>query len=69
MLVIVGLGNVTAVPHGTAAAALRLKKAVCVPGGTVLATISTICSKQLGVTVDIKSHVTAAVSCCLEMAL
>ena len=47
--------------------ALRLKKAVCVPGGAVLATISTIRSKQL--TVDPKSHVTAAVSCSLEMAL
>ena len=69
VLVIVGRGDVTAGPHGTAAAALRLKKAVCVPGGTVLATISTICSKQLGVTVDPRSHVTAAVSCCLEMAL
>ena len=55
--------------HGTASAALRLEKAVYVPGGTVLATISTICSKQLGVTIDPKSHVTAAVSCCLEMAL
>ena len=69
VFVIVGRGDVTAGPHGTAAAALRLKKAVCVPGGTVLATISTICSKQLGVTVDPKSHVTATVSCCLEMAL
>ena len=69
VLVIVGRGDVTAGPHGTAAAVLRLKKAVCVPGGTALATISTICSKQLGVTVYPKSHVTAAVSCCLEMAL
>ena len=59
MLVIVGRGDVTPGPHGTAAAALRLKNAVCVPGGTVLATISTICSKQLGVTVDLKSHIPA----------
>ena len=61
--------DVTAGPHGTAAAGLRLKKAVCVPGGTVLATISTICSKQLSVTADTKSHATAAASCCLEVAL
>ena len=66
VLVIVGRGDVTAGPHGTAASALRLKKAVCVPGGTVMATISTICSKQLGVTVDPKSHVTAAVNICVH---
>ena len=42
VLVLVGRGDVTAGAHGTAAAALRLKKAVCVPGGTVLATISSI---------------------------
>ena len=42
MLVIVGRSDVTAGPHGTAAAGLRLKKAVCVPGGTVLASISTV---------------------------
>ena len=46
MLVIVGRGDVTAGPHGTAAAGLRLKKAVCVPGGTVLASISTVRTKQ-----------------------
>ena len=34
VLVIVGRGDVTAGPHGTAAAGLRLKKAVCIPGGT-----------------------------------
>ena len=69
VLVIVGRSDVTAGPHGTAAAGLRLKKAVCIPGGTALAPISTMRSKQLSVTVEPKSHVTAAVSCCLEMAL
>ena len=48
---------------------LKLKEAVCVPGGPVLTTISTIYSEKLRVTVDLKSHITAAVSCCLEMAL
>ena len=37
VLVIVERGEVTAGPHGTAAAGLRLKKAVCVPVKTVLA--------------------------------
>ena len=37
VLVIVGRSDVTAGPHGTAAAGLRLKKAVCIPGGAVLA--------------------------------
>ena len=46
MLVIVGRSDVTAGPHGTAAAGLRLKKAVCIPGGTVLAPISTVHTKQ-----------------------
>ena len=69
VLVIVGRGDVTAGPHGTAAAGLRLKKAVCIPGGAVLAPISTMHPNQLSVKVDPKSHVTAAVSCCLEMAL
>ena len=46
VLVIVRRSDVTAGPHGTAAASLRLKKAVCVPGGTVLASISTVQTKQ-----------------------
>ena len=46
VLVIVRRSDVTAGPHGTAAAVLRLKKAVCVPGGTVLASISTVQTKQ-----------------------
>ena len=52
MLVIVGRSDVAAGPHGTAAAVLRLKKAVCIPGGAVLASISTMLPKQLSVTVD-----------------
>ena len=46
VLVIVGRGEITARPHGTAAVGLRLEKAVCVPGGTVLASISTVHTKQ-----------------------
>ena len=69
VLVIVGRSDVTAGPHGTATTGLKLKKAVCIPSGAVLAPISTMRSKQLSVIVDLKSHVTAAVSCCLEMAL
>ena len=46
MLVIVRRSGVTAGPHGTAAAGLRQKKAVCVPGGTVLAPISTVQTEQ-----------------------
>ena len=46
MLIVVGGGEVTAGPHGTAVAGLRLKKAVCIPGGTVLASISTVHTKQ-----------------------
>ena len=46
VFVIVRRSDVTAGPHGTAAAGLRLKKAVCVPGGTVLAPISTVQTKQ-----------------------
>ena len=67
MLVIVGRGEVTAGPHGTAAVGLRLKNAVCVPGRAVLGTWCI--ESKLGVTIVTKSHVTAAVSCCLEMAL
>ena len=46
VLVIVGRGDVTAGPHGTTAAGLRLKKAVCILGGTVLAPISTVHTEQ-----------------------
>ena len=46
MLVIVGRGDVTARPHGTAAADLRLKQAICVPGEAVLAFVSTVHAKQ-----------------------
>ena len=46
VLVIVGQSDVTAGPHGTAVAGLKRKKAVCVPGGTVLASISTVQTKQ-----------------------
>ena len=42
VLVVVGRGEVTAGSHGTVAADLTLKKAVCIPGGTVLAPISTV---------------------------
>ena len=48
MLVIVGRGEVTAGPHGTAAVGLRLKKAVCVPGRAVLAFRSTVRRKKTG---------------------
>ena len=46
MFVIVGRSDVAAGPHGTAAAVLRLKKAVCIPGGAVLAPISTVYTEQ-----------------------
>ena len=48
VLVIVRPGDVTAGPHGTAAAGLKLKKAVCIPGGTVLASISAVHIEQTG---------------------
>ena len=46
VLVIVGRSDVAAGQPGTAVAVLRLKKAVCVPGGTVLASMSTVQTKQ-----------------------
>ena len=46
VLIVVGRVEVTAGPHGTAAVGLRLKKAVCIPGGTVLASRSTVQTKQ-----------------------
>ena len=69
VLIIVRGGEVTAGPHGTTAACLRQKKAVCKTGWPVLASIKTICNCQLGERVEPMSHVTAAISCCLEMAL
>ena len=55
--------------HDLAAAVLRLRKAVCVPGGAGTDNHKYHTFKQLGVTVDPRCHVTAAISCCLEMAL
>ena len=69
VLVIVRRDEFTAGPHGTAAACLRLKKAVCKTGWPVLASIKIIWNCQLGERVEPMSHVTAAISCCLEMAL
>ena len=69
VLIIVRSGEVAAGPHGTTAACLRQKKAVCKTGWPVLASIKTKCNWQLGERVDSKSHVTATISCCLEMAL
>ena len=48
VLIIVRGGEVTAGPHGTAAAGLRLKKAVCIPGGAVLASRSVEHRKKTG---------------------
>ena len=42
VLTIIGRGVVAAGPHGTAAVGLRLKKAVCVPVRTVLASRSAV---------------------------
>ena len=69
VLVIVRRGEVAAGPHSTTAACLRQKKAVCKTGWPALASIKTICICQLGERVEPMSHVTAAISCCLEMAL
>ena len=48
VFVIVRRGEVAAGPHGTTAACLRQKKAVCKTGWPVLASIKTICNWQLG---------------------
>ena len=69
VLITVRRGEVAAGPPGTTAACLRQKKAVCKTWWPVLTSIKTICNCQLGERVDSKSHVTAAISCCLEMAL
>ena len=69
VLVIVRRGEVTAGPHGTTVACLRLKRAVCKTGWPVLASLKTICKCQLGERAEPMGYVTAATSCCLEMAL
>ena len=69
VLVIVGRGEVTAGPHGTAAVGLRLKTLCAFPVGRYLHPGAWCIESKLGVTIVTKSHVTAAVSCCLEMAL
>ena len=61
VLVVVGRGEITAGPHGTAAVGLRLK--------TLWHVVAQCAEKKLGVTMATRDHVTAAVSCCLEMAL
>ena len=69
VLLIVRRGEVTAGPHGTTVACLRQKKAVCETAWPVLTSIKTICKCQLGERVEPMGYVTAAISCCLEMAL
>ena len=69
VLVIVGRSEVTAGPHGTAAAVLRLTWAVCVPVGRYLHPGAWCIERIFGVTKVTVGHLTAAVSCCLEMAL
>ena len=69
VLVIVGRGEVTAGPHGTAAVGLRLKTLCAFPSGRYLHPEAWCTGRILGVTVVTVGHVTAAVSCCLEMAL
>ena len=64
VLVIVGRGEVTWHSCGR----LATENAVCVPVRTVLASRSTVHRKKTGCEVTV-GHVTAAVSCCLEMAL
>ena len=69
VLVIVGRGEVTAGPHGTAAVSLRLKALCVFPLGRYLHPEARCVESKLGVTMVTVGHVTAAVSCCLEMAL
>ena len=69
VLVIVGRGEVTAGPHGTAAVGLRLKTVCAVPLGRYSHPEARCIERKLGVTMVTVGHVTAAVSCCLEMAL
>ena len=69
VLVIVGRGEVTAGPHGTTAVGLRLKTLCAFPVGRYLHPGAWCIERILGVTMVTVRHVTAAVSCCLEMAL
>ena len=69
VLVIVGRREVTAGPHGTAAVGLRLKTLCAFPLGRYLHPEAWCIERILGVTMVTVGHVTAAVSCCLEMAL
>ena len=66
VLVVVGRGEV---PHGTAAVGLKLKTLCAFPLGRYLHTGAQCVESKLGVTKVTMDHVTAAVSCCLEMAL
>ena len=68
-VVLVGRGAVTAGPHGTAAVGLRLKTLCAFPLGRYLHPEAWCIERTLGVTMVTVGHVTAAVSCCLEMAL
>ena len=69
VLIIVGRGEVTAGPHGTAAVGSKLKTLCAFPLGRYLHPEARCMSRKLGVTMVTVGHVTAAVSCCLEMAL
>ena len=69
VLVIVGRGEVTAGPHGTAAEGLKLKKLCAFPIGRYLHPEAWVKERKLGVKKVTVGHVTAAVSCCFEMAL
>ena len=57
VLVIVGRVDVTAGPHGTAAAGLRLKKAVCIPGGAADRDRDTDTETDTETDTDIDAHV------------
>ena len=69
MFVIVGRGKVTAGPHGTAAVGLRLKTLCAFPVGRYLHPGAWCVERKMVAKIVTMSHVTAAVSCCLEMAL
>ena len=62
VLVIVGRGEVTAGPHGTAAVGLRLKKLCAFLVGRYLHPGAWCIESKLGVSIVTESHVTAAVS-------
>ena len=69
VLVIVGRGEVTTGPHGTAAVGLRLKTLCAFPLGRYLHPEAWGIERKLVVTMVTVGHVTVPVSCCLEMAL